>query len=183
MQQRRARPTLDAVLMLPLGTSAVTIGLGLFLALDTPPLDLRDSWWLVPIAQALVAVPFVVRILLPVLRGFDARLLDAAALIGATPSRARWTVQWPTLRVPALVAGGFALAIALGEFGATAFLARADAPTLPVAIARLLGRPGDALAGQAAAASVLLMVVVAVLILVLDRVRIGRDRSTRMGAF
>jgi thiamine transport system permease protein len=170
--------TIDALLMLPLGTSAVTIGLGLFLALDQPPLDLRDSWWLIPIAQALVAVPFVIRVLLPVLRQFDTRLLDVASVLGAAPARARRAVEWPTLRLPMLVAAGFAFAVSLGEFGATAFLARADAPTLPVAIARLLGRPGDALAGQAYAAGVLLLIVTGTVIVVIDRVR-----SSSVGEF
>ena len=45
----------------------------------------------------------------------------------------------------------FAFVVALGEFGATAFLARADRPTVPVAIARLLGQPGAASIGQASA--------------------------------
>ena len=40
------------------------------------------------------------------------------------------------------VAAGLAFAVALGEFGATVFVARADWPTLPVAIFRFLGRPG-----------------------------------------
>jgi thiamine transport system permease protein len=165
------RPGVDAILMLPLGTSAVTVGLGLFLALDTPPIDLRDSWVLVPIAQALVAVPFVVRILVPSLRGIDPRLLAAARTLGASPGQAERTVVWPVLRIPLAVASGFAFAVAFGEFGATAFLARADAPTLPVAIARLLSRPGELLAGQAYAASVLLMVVTLVVVLLVDRVR------------
>ncbi len=48
----------DLTLMLPLGTSAVTIGFGFIVALDWP-VDLRASIWLVPIAHALVAIPFV----------------------------------------------------------------------------------------------------------------------------
>ena len=55
--------------MLPLGVSAVTLGFGFLITLDEPPLDLRDSPLLVPIAQALVALPLVVRTLLPVLGG------------------------------------------------------------------------------------------------------------------
>jgi thiamine transport system permease protein len=164
--------------MLPLGTSAVTVGLGLFLALDTPPVDLRDSWALVPIAQALVAIPFVVRILLPALRSVDPRLVAAARTLGASSGQAERTVVWPVLRIPLAVASGFAFAVALGEFGATAFLARADAPTLPVAIARLLSRPGELLAGQAYAASVLLMLVTLVVVLLVDRVR-----ASSLGAF
>ena len=164
----------DALLVLPLGTSAVTVGLGMFLALDAPPLDLRDSWWLVPIAQALVAVPFVVRILTPVLRSFDDRLLDAAALLGARPARARRTVLLPALVPPLVVSIAFAFAISIGEFGATVFLARADRPTLPVAIVRLLGRPGDLNLGQAYAASALLLIVTLVVVALADRVRVGR---------
>jgi thiamine transport system permease protein len=170
----RSMSGVDAFLLLPLGTSAVTIGLGLFLAFDTPPLDLRGSWWLLPLAQALVAAPFVTRVLAPAMRSYDRRLLDAGAVLGATPAVARRTLAWPLLRPVVAVAGGFAFAVALGEFGATAFLARADAPTLPVAIARLLSRPGELLASQAYAASVLLMGVVVLVVVGTDRVRTAR---------
>ncbi len=77
----------DALLMLPLGVSAVTVGFGFLIALDEPPLDLRSSWLLVPLAQALVGVPFVVRTMLPVLRAVDGRLREAAAVLGASPWR------------------------------------------------------------------------------------------------
>jgi thiamine transport system permease protein len=64
--------------------------------------------------------------------------------------------------------------VSLGEFGATAFLARLDRPTMPVAIARLLGQPGSAAVGQALAMSVLLMVLTVVVASGLGRLRIGR---------
>ena len=63
--QRRAVAVLDSVFMLPLGVSAVTIGFGFLVTLDRPPLDLRSSPVLVPIAQAMVALPLVVRTLAP----------------------------------------------------------------------------------------------------------------------
>ena len=72
--ERRVRALLDGVFMLPLGVSAVTLGFGFLITLDEPPLDLRDSPLLVPIAQALVALPLVVRTLAPVLAGVDDRL-------------------------------------------------------------------------------------------------------------
>ena len=74
--------------MLPLGVSAVTLGFGFLITLDRPPLDLRDSPLLVPIAQALVALPLVVRTLAPVLAGIDDRQRQAAASLGAGPLRA-----------------------------------------------------------------------------------------------
>ncbi|PSJ27857.1 iron ABC transporter permease [Streptosporangium nondiastaticum] len=164
----------DALLMLPLGTSAVTVGFGFLISLDEPPLDLRASWVLVPLAQALVGVPFVVRTVLPVLRAVDARLREAAAVLGASPLRAWREVDLPLVGKALGVAAGFAFAVSLGEFGATVFIARPDSPTLPVAVARLLGRPGELTYGQAMALSTILMLVCAAALLVLERVRTDR---------
>ncbi|MGZ8753162.1 MAG: ABC transporter permease, partial [Acidimicrobiia bacterium] len=165
----RLAHALDGLLALPLGVSAVTVGFGFLVALDTPPLDLRTSWWLVPIAHALVATPFVVRTMTPVLRSIDPRLREAAAVLGARPSRVWREVD---LRIGAravAVAAGFAFAISLGEFGATAFIARPDRPTLPVVIYRLLGRPGTTTFGAAMAASVILMALTATAVLIIER--------------
>jgi thiamine transport system permease protein len=164
----------DRGLMLPLGTSAVTVGFGFLLAFRRPPLDLLASPWLIPIAQALIATPFVVRTLLPVLRTIDTRLRDAAATLGASPVRVWREVDLPIVGRALAVAAGFAFAIAVGEFGATVFVARANLPTMPVAIFRLLGRPGVANFGQAMAMSTVLMAVTATAILLIDRVRVGR---------
>ncbi|MEU9701818.1 iron ABC transporter permease [Streptomyces sp. NPDC047981] len=167
----------DALLMLPLGVSAVTVGFGFLITLDEPPFDLRASWILVPLAQALVGVPFVVRTMLPVLRAVDERLREAAAVLGASPLRAWREVDLPLVRRALLIAAGFAFAVSLGEFGATVFIARPDNPTLPVAVARLLGRPGELNYGQAMALSTILMVVCAVSLLLLERLRVDRAAS------
>ncbi|WP_443061437.1 ABC transporter permease [Streptomyces sp. NBC_00414] len=172
----------DALLMLPLGVSAVTVGFGFLIALDEPPLDLRSSWILVPLAQALVGVPFVVRTMLPVLRAVDGRLREAAAVLGASPWRVWREVDLPLVRRALLIAAGFAFAVSLGEFGATVFIARPDNPTLPVAVARLLGRAGELNYGQAMALSTILMVVCAVALLALERLRTDL-RSDRTGEF
>jgi thiamine transport system permease protein len=164
----------DRALMLPLGTSAVTIGFGFLIALDRAPLDLRGSPLLVPLAQALIAVPFVVRTLVPVLRSIDPRLRDAAATLGAGPWRVWREVDLPIVGRAVLVAAGFSFAIAVGEFGASVFVVRAQLPTMPVAIFRFLGRPGVANFGQAMAMSTLLMAVTASAILLIDRLRVGQ---------
>lgn len=177
---RMAR-TVDAALLLPLGTSAVTVGFGFLIALDRP-VDLRASPWLVPIAQALVALPFVVRTMLPVLRAIDERLREAAAVLGASPARAWREVDLPLVRRAVLVAAGFAFAISLGEFGATTVIARADRPTVPVAIDRLLGRPGSSNVGQAFALSVILMALTAAAVLVVDRRR-RAERAPHAGGW
>ncbi|MFC4030602.1 ABC transporter permease [Streptomyces polygonati] len=167
----------DALLMLPLGTSAVTVGFGFLITLDKPPLDLRDSWLLVPLAQALVGVPFVIRVMLPVLRAVDHRLREAAAVLGASPARVWREVELPFVGRALGIAAGFAFAVSLGEFGATVFIARPDSPTLPVAVARLLGRAGAANYGQAMALSTILMLVCAASLLILENLRTGADSS------
>jgi thiamine transport system permease protein len=170
----RAGTVVDRALMLPLGTSAVTVGFGFLIALNRPPVDLRGSIVLIPAAQALIATPFVVRTLLPVLRSIDQRLRDAAAVLGAPPGRVWREVDLPIVGRAALAAAGFAFAIAVGEFGATVFLARGQLPTMPVAIFRLLGRPGAANLGQAMALSTILMAVTAAAMLAIDRLRVGQ---------
>jgi thiamine transport system permease protein len=170
--ERRVRSTLDAFFMLPLGVSAVTVGFGFLITLDRPPLDLRDSPLLVPIAQALVALPLVVRTLAPVLGGIDDRQRQAAASLGAGPLRTAVTVDLPVIWKPLLAAAGFAFAVSLGEFGATSFLARDDRPTVPIVIFRLIGHPGAMNYGMALAASVVLATTTALVMLLVERLRV-----------
>ena len=165
----RGRGGVDALVMLPLGASAAMLGFGFLLAFDDPPLDLRSSPAIVPIAQSLVAIPFVVRALAPALRASDVRLREAAAVLGASPARIRREIELPLLARPLAVAAGLAFAVALGEFGATVFVARADWPTVPVAIFRFLGRPGADNVGTAMALCVVLMGLVAATALVSER--------------
>lgn len=174
---RRTLAVLDAAFMLPLGVSAVTVGFGFLITLDRPPLDLRSSPVLIPIAQAMVALPLVVRTVAPVLRGIDERQRQAAAALGASPLRVLATVDLPSVWRPVLAATGFALAVSLGEFGATSFLARPDDPTMPVLIYRLIGLPGADNAGMALAASVVLMAVTAGVLGLVERLRVGQVGS------
>jgi thiamine transport system permease protein len=170
----RGTTGIETLLMLPLGVSAVTVGFGFLVALDEPPLDLRGSPVLIPIAHAVVAVPFVVRVMTPVLRSIDERLRESAAVLGASPARVWREVDLPIVARAALVAAGFAFAISLGEFGATVFIARPDYPTLPIVIFRLLGQPGALNFGAAMAASTILMVLTASAVVAIERFRVGR---------
>jgi thiamine transport system permease protein len=171
--ERRGRSLLDALFMVPLGVSAVTVGFGFLITLDEPPLDLRSSPLLVPVAQAMVALPLVVRTLVPVLRSIDPRQRQAAAALGASPFRALLAVDVPIAWRPALAAAGFAFAVSLGEFGATSFLARSDRPTLPVVIYQLISRPGAENFGMALAASVVLGLTTVTVMGAVERLRVG----------
>jgi thiamine transport system permease protein len=163
----------DALLTLPLGTSAVIIGFGFLISLGTLPIDLRVSPLLIPIAHTLVALPFVIRATTPVMRSVDQRLREAAAVLGASPARTWRLVDLPLVGRALLIGAGFAFAVSLGEFGATLFIVRPDAPTMPVAIFRLLSQPGTLAFGQAMAMASLLMLLTAAAVLMLDRLRSG----------
>jgi thiamine transport system permease protein len=170
---RHLQGLFDPLLMLPLGTSAVTLGFGYIIALDEPPLNLRTSLLLIPLAHSLVAFPFVVRSLLPGLRGIKPSLREAASVMGANPWRVWRQVDLPIVGRALLVGAVFAFTISLGEFGATALIARPQTPTMPVAIYRFLGQPGALNYGQALAMSTLLMLVCAAGMIAIERFRVG----------
>ena len=173
----RVRRAIDPIFMLPLGTSAVTLGLGYVVALDEPPLNLRTSPALVVLAHTLVALPFVVRSVTPALRSISPRLREAAATLGASPWRVWREVDLPIVARAALVGAVFAFTVSMGEFGATSLIVRPDRPTLPVAIYRFLARPGAANYGQALAMSALLMLICTLGFLAIERLRIGRAQE------
>ncbi len=164
----RIERVLDPILILPLGASAVTLGLGFIVTFG--------RWlihpWMVPLAHTLVALPFVIRTLQPALATIPQRLRQAAAALGASPFRVWQTVDWPILRRATLSAATFAFTISLGEFGATALVSRPDYPTIPVAIYRFLSQPGASNYGQAMAMATILMAVATAGILLIERLRL-----------
>jgi len=168
----RGGGTFDTMLMLPLGTSAVTIGFGFLVALDRP-FDLRSSLLLIPIAHSLVAIPFVVRSTVPVMEAVQHRLREAALVLGATPRQAWREVDLPLVARALAVGALFAFAISIGEFGATSFIVRPSTTTIPIAIFHLLGRPGTF--GEAMAMAVVLMAITAIAALGIEAIRGNRS--------
>ncbi len=81
------------------------------------------------------------------------------------------------LAVRAILVGAvFAFSISMGEFGASAFVTRPHTPTMPVAIFRFLGQPGELNYGQAMAMSSILMMVTCAAFWVMGKF----DRSQKM---
>ncbi len=156
------------VLLLPLAISATTVGLGLLLLSTRGPVDLRRSSILVVLAQTLVALPVVVRSVAPAIRSLPPALGEAAEIAGASAGRIWRRIEFPLIRAAVMAAAGLAVVIALGEFGATVFVARLGEPTMPVAIERLMSRPGQAGMGQAMVLACLLALVCSVIIWVID---------------
>jgi thiamine transport system permease protein len=163
---------LDPLLLLPLGASAVTLGLGFIITFNRPPLALVTSPLLVPLAHTLIALPFVIRSLQPALASIPDRLRQAASSLGASTSQVWFAVDWPIVARATLSAAVFAFTISLGEFGASSLVVRPEYPTLPIAIARFLSQPGGLNYGQAMAMATILMVVCGIGILLIERLRL-----------
>lgn len=162
---------LDPLFMLPLSTSAVTLGFGMIITLDKPPLNIRTSILLIPIVHTLVAFPFVVRSVLPALRSIPSSLKEAATLLGASPFKVWFHIEFPIVARAFSVGAIFAFTVSLGEFGATVFAARPEFTTMPVTIFKYLGQPGALNYGQAMAVSSLLMLVTASGFLFIEKIR------------
>jgi thiamine transport system permease protein len=167
-----AKPTriekiLDPLIMLPLGSSAVMLGLGFIISFGkwlTSPL-------LVPFAHTLVALPFVIRTLQPAIASIPQRLRQAASSLGAPPLEVWKSIDLPILRRATLAAATFAFTVSLGEFGATLLISRPEYPTIPVAIDRFLSQPGGLNYGQAMAMATILMLLTLTSILLIEKFR------------
>lgn len=168
-----AKPTalekiLDPLIMLPLGSSAVMLGLGFIITYGR----WLASPWLVPFAHTLVALPFVIRTLQPAIASIPQRLRQAASSLGASPLEVWKNIDLPILRRATLAAATFAFTISLGEFGATLLITRPEYPTIPVAIERFLSQPGGLNYGQAMAMATILMALTAASILLIEKFRL-----------
>lgn len=119
---------LDAAVDLPLALSPVVVGLALILCYG------RTGWfgnWLaargitvifsvpgIVMASAFVALPYVVRQVLPVLQEIGTDKEQVAATLGAGPLRIFWRVTMPAIRGGLIYGVTLTTARVLGEFGA-----------------------------------------------------------------
>lgn len=173
---------IDPLIMLPLGASAVTLGLGFIVTfnqaipfmnwlLNTENWTLLTSPYLIPLAHTTIALPFVIRNLQAALSTIPERTREAARVLGAAPLQVWLNVDYPIVRRAALSAGALAFTVSLGEFGAASLLARPEYPTLPTAIYRFLSQPGAVNYGQAMAMATLLMLLTGLGIFAIERLR------------
>lgn len=166
----------ELLFMLPLGVSSVVLGFGYLLTFGGEPLPLRESWLVVPLLQALITAPLVVRIAHSALLSLGENTRDAASNAGADSWQIWRFIETPSIRPALATALGFALLSSLGEFGSSALLAYADQTTLPVVLMRLISRPGEQNYAMAMAASVILILLVVLVVLASELIRTRRRR-------
>ncbi len=156
---------LNAVFMSPLMLPAILTGLALFQVLILA--DFGRPIWALILGHTLVAVPYVLRTTLAVLHGFDRRIEEAAALLGAPPARVFFEVTLPIIR-PGIVAGAiFAFIVSFDQFPISLFLVPPGGETLPVVLFNYMRFDLD---GAIAAASMVSILMALGVVLLLERI-------------
>lgn len=162
---QRASWIFDFIILLPLGISPVVIALGWLVTFDQQPFALRASWLAIPLIQALLALPLVVRVIQPAVQNLDGNIVEASIVDGLGPLGSFLRVQLPALRAVVSSAIGFAAIASLGEYGAAAMMTFGDQATLPTVLYQLISRPGSTNYGMAMAASTLLVILTVCVVL------------------
>ena len=178
-RSRKSRVThraIDVLFLIPIGISSVVLGFGYLITFGAGAFPLRESWLVVPIVQALMSLPLVVRIVYPALVSIGTEHREAAALSGATASQTWWSIEAGIIRPVILTAAGFAMIAGIGEFGAASLLAYGDQATLPTVLYALISRPGEQNFGMAMAVCAILIALTFTLVLAVSA-RKPRRRS------
>lgn len=178
-RSRRAKISnraLDLLFLIPVGISSVVLGFGYLITFGDGPLPLRASWLVVPIVQALMALPLVIRLIYPALISIGSEHREAASLAGANSRQTWWHIESGIIRNVILTAIGFALIAGIGEFGAASLLAFGDQATLPTVLFALISRPGAENYGMAMAVCAIMIVLTFVLVFSVSAQRPRRRR-------
>jgi len=157
----------DALVMLPLGISSISLGLGYVRSFHKPPLLIAGTWYAIVCAHTILAYPFVMRAVAPLLKKMQPTLIDAAMSLGATRTAAFFLIELPLIKPGILVGATFAFAMSLGEMGTTYLLYRPQFTTMPISMYRFLSSHDFA---SASAMGVLLMCVCGLLFFCIERI-------------
>lgn len=138
-RRKRSRGALELLGMLSMTVSSVIIGLGYFLISSRLRGNASLSNTLVVLAHLVIALPFVLRVMLPEYRKIPLSYAHSAWTLGSTPGHAFFSVELPLLKSAMVSAAIFAFAISMGEFNATLTLSSSTIITLPIVMYRLIG--------------------------------------------
>ncbi len=126
------------LVILPMATSSITLGLGLYLNFGNLSSYYNAVWIFIIMSHVLISIPFVTRSILVAYSRIDVELLNVASSLGASRFTIFRKIEFPLIKRGIIVGGIFSFAISLGEFGATYLLARANFETLSIGIYKLL---------------------------------------------
>lgn len=155
---------LNSAFMLPMGISSVVLGFGYLVTFGSPPLEIRSQWIVLPIVQALMAMPLVIRLVYPALASIEREQIESAETSGATAGQIWRYIELGLISTSFKTAVAFAMIVSIGEFGAASLLVSGDQATLSTVLYQLISRPGSTNYGMAMAVAALLVVLTAALV-------------------
>lgn len=155
---------LDAVFLMPIGVSSVVIGLGYLISLSW----LRSSWFVLPLVQAVIAIPMVIRVIYPALLSIDDSPREQAMTDGAKARQVFFQIDLKIIRPAVKTAVAFTSLVSLGEFGAASLLSYGDQSTVPMLLFQLIARPGEQNYGMALAVSAILAFVTTLIVMLVS---------------
>ncbi len=128
----------EAVGLLGLATSPLMIGTGLFILIFPVADPTRIALVITAVVNAVIALPFALRVLAPSLRDAIATYGRLSASLGLSGWTLWRIVLLPRLRRPLGFALGLGAALSMGDLGVIALFADQDRATLPLKIEHLL---------------------------------------------
>lgn len=164
---RYAFPGRTALLTLftaPLLLPGIILGLGLLLVFAR--LGWLATWPGLAIGHSLVTLPYSIRVVLTALRGIDATLEEAAAMLGAPPWRVFLRVTLPLMLPGMIAASALSFLASFDEVVISLFLVGPRLTTLPIEVFHAIEYHADP---QISALSVVLIALTAGLVLVVER--------------
>lgn len=135
----RFAKSLELAAMLPLAASSLVLGTGLFLVVQPWIAVERVTLPVTALVNATLALPFVLRIVLPAMRSVEVdygRLAASLSLSGVVKWR---LLMLPRVRAPIGFAAGVVAALSIGDLGVVALFAGDRGVTLPLLVQRLMG--------------------------------------------
>ncbi len=134
----RAR-LIDLAVLALLGLPPFALVTGLFVLLRGQVSLAGAGLVLVPLVNALMALPFVYRLIAPPLRQSTERHGRLAASLGLEGLARLRIVAWPVLKRPLAAALALSAALSMGDFGVIALFGGGDLVTLPYLMAERMG--------------------------------------------
>jgi thiamine transport system permease protein len=163
--------TLDGIFLLPVGISAVVLGLGYLISLNGNLAGIRSSWFVVPLVQSVLAIPLVIRIVYPTLLAIADNQREQAYTDGAKSSQVFFLIDLAIAKPALRAALAYSALVSLGEFGVASLLSYGDQTTVPVLLYQLIARPGNGNYQMALALAALLFVITTITVLLIDNER------------
>lgn len=174
---RRYAQLLMAIFLSPLVVPGVVIGFALLIFYARAGVE--NTFLRLLGGHVLITFPYAIRTVLAALGGIRPSLVEVAQSLGASPTKAFWTVTFPLAQTGVAAGAIFAFVFSLDDVAVSIFLSDPDRYTLPVALVSMLHANFDL---TIAAVAVLIIGASIGLMLLLDWI-VGLDRVVGSGYY